>query len=143
MPWVVLADPEGDPFCVMEQRERYDASSPIAALPLDSADPKRDLAFWAELTGWTIEPGDAPPALRHPSGRGPLLALYPEPAPKATTKNRVHLDLRLEADDDDAAARVLALGGRELSPGWGELPWRVFADPSGNELCLLPARTSG
>ena len=37
-------------------------------------------------------------------------------------------------------ARVVELGGRELDPGWGELPWRVVADPSGNELCLLPAR---
>ena len=84
-----------------------------------------------------------PAALRHPSGRGVLLELCPEPAPKAPgAKNRLHLDLRLERDDDaDAvAARVVELGGRALDPGWGELPWRVMADPSGNELCLLPAR---
>ena len=37
-------------------------------------------------------------------------------------------------------ARVVELGGRELDPDWGELPWRVVTDPSGNELCLLPAR---
>ncbi len=32
-------------------------------------------------------------------------------------------------------------GGRELHPEWGDLPWRVCADSSGNEFCLLPARS--
>jgi hypothetical protein len=144
VPWVVLADPEGNPFCVMEDRPEYAASGPIAALPLDSADPARDAAFWAELSGWRPVASAAPAALRHPSGRGVLLELCPEPAPKSEgLKNRLHLDVRLEAGDDPDAvlARVVELGGRELDPGWGELPWRVVTDPSGNELCLLPART--
>jgi predicted enzyme related to lactoylglutathione lyase len=143
VPWVVLADPEGNPFCVMEKRPEYAASGPIAALPLDSADPARDAAFWAELSGWQPVSSAMPAALRHPSGRGVLLELCPEPAPKAEgAKNRLHLDIRLERGDDaDAvAARVVELGGRALDPGWGELPWRVMTDPSGNEVCLLPAR---
>ena len=143
VPWVVLADPEGNPFCVMESRPEYESSGPIAALPLDSADPGRDAAFWAELSGWQPVASAAPAALRHPSGRGVLLELCPEPAPKREgVKNRLHLDIRLEgADDEDAVvARVRELGGRELDPGWGELPWRVVTDPSGNELCLLPSR---
>jgi predicted enzyme related to lactoylglutathione lyase len=144
VPWVVLADPEGNPFCVMEDRPEYAASGPIAALPLDSADVERDTRFWSELSGWVPEDTAMPSALRHPSGRGPLLELCPEPRTKGATKNRVHLDLRLEAGDDPDAvlARVVELGGRELHPGWGDLPWRVAADPSGNELCLLPARST-
>ncbi|MGZ4593135.1 MAG: VOC family protein, partial [Actinomycetes bacterium] len=39
------------------------------------------------------------------------------------------------------AASVAERGGRELHPGWGELPWRLYADPSGNEFCVLPARS--
>ncbi|HEU5241614.1 MAG TPA: VOC family protein, partial [Ornithinibacter sp.] len=144
VPWVVLADPEGNPFCVMESRPEYAASGPIAALPLDSADVERDTRFWADLSGWVPEETAMPSALRHPSGRGPLLELCPEPHPKGAAKNRLHLDLRLESRDDPDAvlARVLELGGRELHPGWGDLPWRVLADPSGNELCLLPARSA-
>jgi len=144
VPWVVLADPEGNPFCVMEDRPEYTPPGPIAALPLDSSDPARDAAFWAELSGWQYVSSAMPAALRHPSGRGVLLELCPEPRPKAAdTKNRLHLDIRLEQGDDEDAvvARVVELGGRELDPGWGELPWRVVTDPSGNELCLLPART--
>src|SRR5918996_2105196 len=34
--WVVLADPEGNPFCVMEDRAAYIDTGPIAALRLDS-----------------------------------------------------------------------------------------------------------
>jgi hypothetical protein len=144
VPWVVLADPEGNPCCVMEDRAAYVATGPVAALPLDSADPDRDAAFWSWLTGWTDAPGVAPRTLRHPSRRGPLLELCPEPARKGPAKNRVHLDIRLETPDDpdDVAAGIASRGGRELHPAWADgLPWRIYADPSGNELCVLPARS--
>jgi hypothetical protein len=140
VPWVVLADPEGNPCCVLEDRPTYAGSGPIASLPLDSADPDRDVDFWSWLTGWTDVVGGAPRSLRHPSGLGPLLELCPEPSPKGATKNRLHLDVRLEPgeDPDTAAREITARGGRELHPGWGELPWRHYADPSGNEFCVLP-----
>ncbi|PWJ49582.1 hypothetical protein SAMN06264364_12549 [Quadrisphaera granulorum] len=161
LPWTVLADPEGGAFCVMPERPGYELSAgPIACLPLDSADPERDAAFWAAITGWQHagEVGGAP-ALRHPDGVGPLLALCPEPAAKPAGparpegKNRIHLDVRRETsdpweqDDDDGdravVSRMLALGATPLSAP-GELPWLVFADPSGNELCVLaPARGEG
>lgn len=140
VPWVVLADPEGNPFCVMEERAAYVDTGPIAALPLDSADPGRDADFWSWLTGWTDVPGVAPRSLRHPSMRGPLLELCPQRTPKGAAKNRLHLDVRLEAadDPDELAARISERGGRELHFDWGELPWRHYADPSGNEFCVLP-----
>ena len=141
VPWVVLADPEGNPFCVMEDREVYADTGPLEALPLDSADPDRDAEFWSWLTGWTQFPGVAPRSLRHPSMRGPLLELCPEAAPKGTTKNRLHLDVRLETgeDADEVEARIAELGGDRLDADWGTLPWRSYTDPSGNEFCVLPA----
>ncbi len=140
-PWVVLADPEGNPFCVMEDRAEYTDTGPIAALPLDSADPDRDAEFWSWLTGWTGVTSVAPRALRHPSARGPLLELCREAGPKGAAKNRLHLDVRLETGDDPdgVAAGITERGGRELHPDWGQLPWRHYADPSGNEFCVLPA----
>jgi hypothetical protein len=143
VPWVVLADPEGNPCCVMPDRPTYAGSGPIASLPLDSADPDRDAEFWSWLTGWKAVAG-ASRTLRHPSGLGPLLALCPEPAPKSATKNRLHLDVRLEVGDDDpdaVEASIAERGGTRLHhPEWGELPWRSYTDPSGNEFCVLPAR---
>jgi hypothetical protein len=141
VPWEVLADPEGNPFCVMEERSAYVDTGPIAALPLASAAPDRDAKFWSWLTGWTDAPGNGPRSLRHPSRRGPLLELCQEPTGKGTAKNRWHLDVRLEAGDgpDEVAAGIAERGGRELRFDWGQLPWRHFADPSGNEFCVLPA----
>lgn len=146
--WVVLADPEGNPFCVMEDRDAYVRTGPIAALPLDAADVDIDAAFWSWLTGWIDRGGidrgdDGPRILRHPSGRGPLLALCPEPEAKVSgVKNRIHLDVRLQAGDDpdQVAAGIVERGGHELQhPDWGEQPWRFYTDPSGNDLCVLPA----
>ncbi len=142
VPWVVLADPEGNPFCVLEERGEHVDSGPVAALPLASADPPRDAEFWSWLTGWRIT-SDVAGTLRHPSMRGPLLEFRPEPARKGKPKNRLHLDVRLEQgeDPDGVAAAIAERGGRELRPPWGELHWRVYADPSGNEFCVLPAST--
>lgn len=144
VPWIVLADVEGNAFCVMEDRPEYVNTGPIAGLPLDSADPERDAAFWGWLSGWVPVEGAKVPSLRRSSGVGPLLELCPEPEPKGEAKIRMHLDIRLEAGDDpDAvAAEISARGGRELHPDWGDLPWRVFADPSGNEFCVLSAPTA-
>ncbi len=61
VPWVVLADPEGNPCCVMEDRAAYVDTGPIAALPLDSADPDRDAEFWSWLTGWVDADGERTP----------------------------------------------------------------------------------
>ncbi|WP_137293893.1 VOC family protein [Nocardioides dongxiaopingii] len=142
VPWVVLADPEGNPCCVLEERAAHAGSGPVASLPLASTDPDRDAAFWAWLTGWTDVAGSAPRSLRHPSLRGPLLEMVAEAAPHGPTKNRCHLDVRLEAGDDldTVAAGIAERGGAPLRTDWGDLPWTSFTDPSGNELCLLPAR---
>ena len=142
VPWVVLADAEGNPCCVLEERPAYADSGPLAALPLASADPTRDAEFWSWLSGWTETAGLAPRSLRHPSRRGPFLELVPESAPKGATKNRLHLDIRLEVGDDHDAIAALIVergGGRLDHPEWGDLPWRSYTDPSGNEFCLLPA----
>ena len=143
VPWVVLADPEGHPFCVMEERESYRDTGPIAAVPILGDDPDRDAAFWAELTGWLASAGTAPQSLRDPSGRGPVLEFFATREPKAG-KNQLHLDLRLEAGDDLAALvdHVERLGAVRLDHDWGDLPWTSLQDPSGNEFCFLPARAA-
>ncbi len=137
VPWVVLADPEGNAFCVMEQRSAYVGTGPIAALPLDSADPERDAEFWSAITGWVRADGHAPASLRHPAGVGPLLELCPEPKPKQG-KGLIHLDVRPAPGDPDAVSVIRRLGGETIDwPGAEGQPWTVCADPSGNEFCVL------
>ncbi len=140
VPWVVLADPEGNPFCVMEARDAYRDTGPIAALPLDSADPDRDGALYAALTGWVPCGGYAPVSLRHPRGRGPLLELCPEPARK-TGQNRLHLDVRPEPggpSQGDLVELALSMGATLAHDDWAHgHPWVVLRDTSGNEFCVL------
>ena len=45
MPWVVLADPEGHPFCVMEEREAYRDTGPLAAIAILATDPRHRLGL--------------------------------------------------------------------------------------------------
>lgn len=144
VPWVVLADPAGNAFCVMEDRPAYaTGTGPVAALPLDSADPDRDAVFWAAVTGW-VPTSDDPHALAHPSGLGPLLELCPEPEPRRGP-SVLHLDVRPDPTDlagSPAAPLDLVrdLGGSvgpQPAPG---LPWTVCADPSGNAVCVLGVR---
>lgn len=137
----LLDDPEGNPFSVLADKVADTATGPLAALRLDAADPVREREFWSWLTGWVPDEDGGVVRLRHPSRRGTRLELYAQASPKGSGKNPRHLDVRLGAeDDDDAVARGIAdRGGRELHPDWGDLPWRVFADPSGNEFCVLPS----
>lgn len=138
----LLADPEGHACLVVRQGTSYGDRGRLAALRLSSGDPERDARFWSWLTGWTAAQGD-PRSLRHPSHQGPVLELCPEPQAKSTAKNALHLDARLEAgeDADDVEAGITERGGSRLEVDWGGLPWRSYRDPSGNELCVLPAHT--
>lgn len=78
------------------------------------------------------DPEDDPGVLvEPPSPELPRLYFQQVPEPKVA-KNRVHLDLR--ADDVDAeAARLIALGATELHR---VRSWITLADPEGNEFCI-------
>ena len=56
-------------------------------------------------------------------------------------KNRVHLDLRIGADDvDEAVAGLVARGAKALHAGrQGPHTWVTVADPEGNEFCVSPS----
>lgn len=140
VPWVVLADPDGNAFCVMEERAAYRDTGPIAALPLDCIDPERDAQLYAALTGWVPAPGIGVVTLRHPSMRGPLLEFCPEPVPKQH-QNRTHPDVRPEPDGPDQAGLVelaCSLGATRASEDWAQgHSWVVMRDASGNEFCVL------
>ncbi|RCG17742.1 VOC family protein [Streptomyces diacarni] len=140
VPWTVLADPEGNEFCVAEPRESYRDTGPIAAIVADCTDPRAMARFWDEATDWTLhEVTDGHAVLRSGKGVGPYLRLVRTPDVK-TVKNRVHLDLRPYPGGDRAAevARVRALGATDIDLGQGEdVPWTCLVDPEGNEFDVL------
>ncbi|GAA0954024.1 VOC family protein [Nonomuraea longicatena] len=142
VPWTVLADPEGNEFCVLEPRPIYRDTGPIAVVVVDCVAPRAMAAFWDEAMDWTLhEVTDDHAVLRSAKGVGPYLEFLRTPGVK-TVKNRIHLDLRPYAGDDQAAevARLRALGATDVDLGQGDAPWTILADPEGNEFCVLTPR---
>jgi len=83
-------------------------------------------------------------AIRHPDelgagagGTRPRILFQSVPEPK-TVKNRMHLDLRIGADDvDTVVARLTDRGATFLHTGpQGPHSWVTMADPEGNEYCV-------
>jgi glyoxalase superfamily protein len=142
VPWVVLADPEGNEFCVLEPRDEYAGTGPVAAIVTDCADPAAMGRFWAEAAGYPVALAkEYITALRAPSGVGPYLEFLRVPDAK-TVKNRLHPDVAPYPGQDSAAevARLRGLGAVPADIGQGDVNWTVLADPEGNEFCVLSPR---
>lgn len=139
VPWTVLADPEGNEFCVLEPREVYRDTGPVAAVVVDCVDPRAMARFWDAATDWTLrEVTDDAAVLRSAEDVGPYLEFLRTPGAR-TGQDRVHLDLLRFPDDDHEAetARLRALGATDLDVGQGEVSWRCLADPEGHPFCVL------
>jgi hypothetical protein len=132
---------------------------------VDCADPHRLVRFWAEALGYEVEEQDESfirsmveaghatdadttvvdgklvwkdgVAAVDPEGSGPRLLFQLVPEAKAV-KNRVHLDLRVGEERQEAEVeRLTALGATRLWDGHqGPHRWVTMADPEGNEFCV-------
>ncbi|HEV3172751.1 MAG TPA: VOC family protein [Actinocrinis sp.] len=115
VPWDVLADPEGNEFCVLRPGHPGVLSDAgLSAICLDTAqeDLSAQAEFWQAQTGWPhVEHHPWGVRLR-PSQTSPLSLVMGPPVASSTGRNR----LRLEITDRD----------RDRNPG-------EFVDPAGNE----------
>ncbi|GAA3037611.1 VOC family protein [Actinokineospora globicatena] len=142
VPWVVLADPEGNEFCVLEPRPEYADTGAVAAIVVDAVDPGAQATFWAAATGYRIVRDDPGFVSLHALERhGPWVEFLRVTDPKLV-RSRVHVDVAPFAGGDQGGevARLLALGARLLDVGQGDVPWTVLADPEGDEFCVLTPR---
>ena len=114
----------------------------VLAVVLDCPDLDRSAEFWCGVLGYVAEPSSLGRyrQLLPADGNGVELLLQHVPEAK-TTKNRMHLDLRVP-DLEAEVTRVLGLGARRVTDrpieeqGW---VWQVLADPDDNEFCILQA----
>ena len=138
---VVLADPEGNEFCVSEPGNSFLANTGvIGALSSDGS--QQVGYFWSEALGWPlIWDQDEETAIQSPHGGSKISWGGPPVRPK-TGKNRLHLDLAPPIDEDQQAEvdRLVSLGAKRIDIGQGEVSWVVMADPGGNEFCVLTPR---
>jgi len=57
VPCEVMADPEGNEFCVLDPRPVYVGTWPVAAVVADCRDPAAVAGFWRLATGWVPATG--------------------------------------------------------------------------------------
>lgn len=112
----------------------------LGAITVDSADPEPIAAWWAERfgaqivatnDGWfvTLKGGGLPGFLSFQK--------VPDPTPG---KNKIHLDLMVEGDLDQAADELVAAGATLVGKrSAGDFGWVTLADPQGNEFCIANA----
>jgi hypothetical protein len=132
---------------------------------IDCAQPHELADWWAQTLGWAVEPSDEAfirsmveaghateadttthrgvlvwrtgQAISSPEPGRPrvLFQLVPE---GRTVKNRLHLDLRIGPERQEAVvAELVGRGARELWRGrQGPHGWVTMADPEGNEFCV-------
>jgi catechol 2,3-dioxygenase-like lactoylglutathione lyase family enzyme len=111
----------------------------ISCICIDAVDPRPVADFWKSVLGWeVVEDGEEGISLAPPDGGFPTIDILVVPETKQV-KNRLHLDLRADgATFDEELARLERLGARRIDIGQGpDVTWVVFADPDGNEFCLL------
>lgn len=138
VPWVVLADPQGNEFCVLEPRDEYMGIGAVAAVVIDTLNPVDLARFWSSLTGLPITRAHLEYAsLRRRNGFWLEFVRVPEPK---SMKNRLHLHLATGPSVDllhevdrlvDGAARS-GVNTCQLNVA----PSTELLDPERNEFCL-------
>ena len=131
---VVLADPEGNEFCVIEPGNDFLADCGfVGALACDGS--QEVGYFWSKALGWPLVwDQDQETAIRSPHG-GPKITWGGPPLMAKTGKFRLHFDLAPVADSDQQTEvdRLVSLGATRVDGGRGEAGRTVLADPDGNE----------
>ncbi|MCL7380575.1 VOC family protein [Streptomyces sp. 35G-GA-8] len=138
---VVLADPDGNEFCVIEADNKFLADTGfIGALACDGT--QQVGYFWSEALRWPLVwDQDQETAIQSPNGGTKITWGGPPVAPKTGT-NRLYLELALPADADREAeiARLISLGATHTDTGEGHGGQVRMLDPDGNEFTVQEPR---
>jgi predicted enzyme related to lactoylglutathione lyase len=135
---VVLADPEGNEFCVVEPGNSFLADCGfIGALSCDGSQAVG--YFWSEALGWPLVwDQDQETAIRSPHG-GPKISWGGPPLASRTGPNRLFFELAASEGDQHAEIdRLLSLGAARTGGGQGRVGSVRLSDPDGNEFSVLP-----
>ncbi|MFE4874044.1 VOC family protein [Streptomyces sp. NPDC056682] len=138
---VVLADPDGNEFCVIEAGNKFLAGTGfIGAVACDGT--QEVGYFWSEALRWPLVwDQDQETAIQSPNGGPKITWGGPPVAPKAGT-NRLYFELSLPADDDWEAEvdRLVSLGATRTDTAEGDGGQVLMFDPDGNEFSVRRPR---
>lgn len=136
---VVLADPDGNEFCVIEAGNSFLAG--CGFLGEVACDGSREVGlFWSNALDWPLVwDQDQETAIQSPAG-GTKIAWGGPPYMSAKDRGGMHFDLVTADDLSSEVERLVALGATRVPdrvtdhvPDQAEVRWTVLADPDGNE----------
>jgi len=134
---VVLADPEGNEFCVIEPDNTFLAGCGfLGELACDGSQAVG--RFWSAALDWPLVwDQDQETAIQSPHG-GPKIAWAGPPVTPAKDRGGLHFDLTPPASSDveTEVERLVSLGATQIETD-ATGPWVVLADPDGNAFRLL------
>ena len=130
---VVIEDPEGNEFCVIEPGNNFLAG--CGYLGEVTCEGSREVGlFWRDALGWPLVwDHDGETAVQSPAG-GTKVSWDGPPVPPRHAGNRQRFDLAA-ADPPREVARLVSLGATRLGDKYGGV---VLTDPDGNEFCVAP-----
>ena len=133
---VVLADPEGNEFCVIEETNNWLAGTGF--LGELAADGTREVGvFWAAALDWPlVHDEDGETAIAPPDGSFKIAWGGP-PLNERSGRNRMHLVLAT-SDVEAEVERLVSLGASVVERRTDEIE---MADPDGNEFVLRSVTT--
>jgi catechol 2,3-dioxygenase-like lactoylglutathione lyase family enzyme len=138
---VVLADPAGNEFCVIEPGNNWLAGCGFLAELTCAGSPGAGY-FWSEALGWPLVlDQDLQTAIRSPGG-GPKISWDGARMMPQAGELRLHFELGPPAYGDlqEEVGRLVSLGATRIESGHGQARRVVMADPDGREFCVLTQR---
>lgn len=135
---MVLADPEGNEYCVIEPGNSFLAECGfIGALACDGS--QQVGYFWSRALDWPLVwDRDQETAIRSPHGGSKITWGGPPLAPKACTNRlRFHLVPAAESDPQAEVARLVSLGATRPGISRHDVDGMIFIDPDDNEFLLV------
>jgi catechol 2,3-dioxygenase-like lactoylglutathione lyase family enzyme len=135
---VVLADPAGNEFCVIEPGNGFLAGCGL--LGELSCEGTRDVGvFWARALGWPLVwDQDEETAIQSPNGGTKITwggsPLMPDPG------KDLHFELAPDGDQQAEVERLISLGAKRLDSDRGGAGAVLLADPDGNNFRVLRGR---
>jgi catechol 2,3-dioxygenase-like lactoylglutathione lyase family enzyme len=135
---VVLADPEGNEFCVIEPGNAFLADCGLVGAV--ACDGTQEVGyFWSSALGWPLVwDQDEETAIRAPNG-GPKITWGGPPLPARVTPDRVRFELAPAKPHDLGVEllRLTGLGATRRDVDGGQPGRVVLGDPDGNEFFVL------
>lgn len=136
---VVLADPEGNEFCIIDPDSRFLASCPrLGAVNCDGTHALG--CFWSEALGWPLVwDQDEETAIQAPDGTGPKITWSGPPLMPTSGVERFHFHVAPGpgATMLSTLDHLVALGATRLAVSQACPGATALADVDGNKFCVI------